>query len=243
MYSSHKAVSFSTPKNIIARLIPEHLTIALFATLAFIPVGAVQAQNFIQDGGFETPVVSGYTYNPAGSSWTVSTPSGGYIISQSGSAWGGTAFDGNQFGVLQSGNGSQSYIGQDVSLIQGDTYNFNTYAEERTNYGGTDETFTAYLGTAGTFAPTTTILSTTLATTSWANYSNTFVYTGPTGLVGVDIIASNPVASPDSSVFLDDVSLAAVPAPEVSPVVSLGIILTLSAFLTIRSRRLARSKQ
>ena len=66
----------------------------LFAIAAFFCSMAAPAQmicrdNILQDGGFETPVLSGgssaYVYNPTGTPWVFE---GGSGIQRNGSAWG-----------------------------------------------------------------------------------------------------------------------------------------------------------
>jgi len=87
----------------------------------------------VTNPGWEIPNVDGYEYRPSGSSW--SWDGNGYVVADTGSAWGGTAYAGSQYGVLQ----GVVEISQSISGFEvGHYYTVSWFEASRSGSGSND---------------------------------------------------------------------------------------------------------
>jgi alpha-L-rhamnosidase len=160
----------------------------------------------IQDPGFETPVVTGYAYDPTSSAWTFSGQSG---ISANGSGFTGNnpnAPGGSQVAFVQSlGTMSQTFQG----LITGATYSVTFMAAQRSGTNGGGETWQVLIGSSviGSFAPPE-------SATSYTSYSANFVATGATQTL---TFAGTDTKGGDNTIFIDNIQMSLVSPLVASP--------------------------
>jgi len=155
----------------------------------------------VQDGGFESPSVSGYTYGITGSPWTFSAKSGnnGSGITGNGSAFTSSnqnAPEGVQVAFLQ-GNGTFSQVLN--NLVPGTHYVLAFSAAQRANTNINGQTWQVKLdGTViGTYAPGQTA-------TSYTDYTANFTATATSqtlSFVGTD------TGGGDNTIFIDNLRL------------------------------------
>ena len=140
---------------------------------------------------FEYPDVDGYQYWPSGSDWSMT---GNYVIADSGSAWGGDAYEGGQYAVLQ----QTASISQSVSgFVVGKTYMVRW--AEAARPGGTGNDMRVLIDT--------TVVGTlhTVINTNWAVYtSDSFTATSTSHTIKFDALNT---AGGDRSVFIDAVEI------------------------------------
>ena len=90
--------------------------LALAVLVAAVPVAA--SATTIGDSSFESPAVSGYAYDPAGTAWTFAQSAG--ISANGGPFYVGNAPDGTQAAFIRSTSGSTGQISQTLTgLVQG----------------------------------------------------------------------------------------------------------------------------
>jgi len=169
--------------------------ISLVLMMLLLLVGSAYGAPAVTNGGFETPNVTGYQYDPVGSSWTAAVP-GYYVIADSGSAFGNTAYAGSQNGILQ----RVETISQSVSGFEvGKKYRVTWAEADRADpYGGNtlrvliDDTVVGSLHT--------------VTNDAWVvQTSDVFTATSTTHTIKFD--ATNTQGG-DRSVFLDSISVA-----------------------------------
>ncbi len=176
----------------------------LLAGTTLAMAGGAQAANLINNGSFENPVCTdgaGYCNVASLPSWTVTTNN--VDIVQSGVSW-GTATDGKQMLDLV-GFGSTGGISQDFSTVANKKYLLKfDYASN-----GAATTQASVNVTNGSGLPTL-VTSTQASTVGWTTFSQTFVAgtTGTNTLSFLETIGGN-----NGGVFLDNISISAVPEP------------------------------
>jgi fibronectin type 3 domain-containing protein len=155
----------------------------------------------LANGGFETPSIGSYQYNPSGASWTFTAQSGsnGSGISANGSAFTSSnpsAAQGAQVAFLQ-GAGT---ISQTVSgLTPGGVYTVTFYAAQRANSNNGGQTWKVTMNgaTIACYAPPQ-------SATNYLSYSAQFTATASSetlAFVGTDTNAG------DNTIFLDNVTV------------------------------------
>ena len=190
--------------------------------LALLGVAAVRpaAAQTVQNGSFETPVVSTYVYAPTGAGFTFA-PTIDFVagdgIAADGSAFNnGTAPDGNQVAFVQDlGSFSQTITGFTVG--QRYDVSFLTAARLQTQNGANDFTVSVTDGLLGTFDPANDAVSGYQSVTT-----NVFTATSSTEMLtfqGLDTLGG------DRTSFVDNVQIN--PVPEASTTVSLSLLLML----------------
>ncbi|MCE0523211.1 MAG: putative Ig domain-containing protein, partial [Methylacidiphilales bacterium] len=158
---------------------------------------------------FEIPSVGGYSYNPAGSSWTFTNNAG---IQANGSAFSGSAAvapNGIQTAFLQGVSGTLGTMSQTVSFPPG-TYTISFYGAQR--YSVAQPILISVDGTAiGTYTPASNSfaqMTTAAFTVTAGNHTVTFADTD---------------SSSDKTSFIDLVSLSGGPPNITSPTTAMGI--------------------
>ena len=154
----------------------------------------------LNNGGFETPDVSGWEAQPSGSGW--SAENNGFKIADSGSAYGNTAYAGSQNAILQ----GAVWISQSVSGFEvGKKYTVSwAEADRATPYG--QNNFNVSLG--GTVVATAHIA----ASTSWeVKTSSEFTATSTTHTLQFEAFNTG---GGDKSVFIDSISIEVIESNE-----------------------------
>jgi hypothetical protein len=176
------------------------------------------APAFLTNGGFESPSVATYQYNPSGASWTFMAQSGnnGSGITPNGTLFNSSnpsAPEGSQVAFLQ----SISTISQAISgFVPGAKYAVTFSAAQRAGqYQQSRQTWDLKVDNTviASYAPPATA-------TSYVDYTTNFTATAAThtlAFAGTDLVGG------DNTVFLDNVRI--VPSPSLT-VVQLGLQLT-----------------
>ena len=173
--------------------------------------GSIQS---LATGGFETPSVGTYQYNPSGASWTFTAQSGsnGAGISANGSAFTSSnpnAPQGVQVAFLQ-GTGA---ISQTISgLTTGTVYTVSFSAAQRANYSNGGQTWNVTMNgtTITSYAPA-------VSATSYLHYSAQFTATASSetlAFVGTDTNGG------DNTIFIDAVSVGIPGVPVITSALS-----------------------
>lgn len=190
----------------------------------------------INDGSFETPVVTPFSYQPLGTPWTFTDNAGISINTNTDLAFSinGTVPDGNQYAFLQlSGPNNTATISQDFTLAQASNLTISYYLGGRNSaffLGNTN--FSASLdGTPFDLTSTTTGLVLTQHSFDLPNVSagsHTLLFTA-SELAG---------QTNDNTAVLDNVSVVANPAsaPEPGSLALVGVGLVSMASLIRRGR-------
>lgn len=168
---------------------------------------AAMATPVIINGGFETNNLSGfgsgyaYAGSVAASNWSFQ---GGAGLSHSATAWGGTAQEGNTFAFLQ---GSGAVISQSFTNTSNAFYNFAFYMEERPSNVGTTAPQTVTVQLDGITIWTGTVAA------GWSQ-QNTSAYYAAAGTHTLSFVGTNLGNSPDTSAFIDNVTMSSTTVPE-----------------------------
>ena len=190
--------------------------------LSLFTVSGAQA-GIVANPGFETPVVAGAVYNPTGASWVFSGFSGiGHGVNAGG--FGNTAPpEGQQFAVLQAFNGGQSSFTQTITLAAGQ-YSLSFLDENRSGYG--QSSFFVTLGglIIGGDSPSNGSFSTFYNVFQTAGGTLALTFTSSTG------------SSTDTTSFIDNVQISAVPEPASVAMLGLGLIASVG-FAARKARR------
>jgi hypothetical protein len=204
-------------------MIKKILAAAAFGTVA---LGAQASTNLLTDGNFESTGLSfassSYCYagnvaapqcnapSYAVNGWTGTTP----VFLQSGSGPWGTPSDqahtGIDLGGVVAAVQGTSALSSTFSFIAGDVYTLSWADAGRTNYGYTQ----TYSVTAGDQL----IGDFTTNAGHWNTHSFTFTATGADALVFQGLVAS------DSTSFIDNVSVTAVPEPTALLMMAVGTL-------------------
>ncbi len=145
------------------------------------------------DGGFETPAVANYAYNPTGGAWTYVGYSG--LIPQGSGPWGVRASGyGNQYGFVQ----MTGYCYETISNMAAGTYTLTLLTTSRPGYAAQDFNVLIDGAVVGYFNPAS---STTFSSVTTSNFTVT---------AGNHVLEFQGVDSGggDRTAFLDNVMLA-----------------------------------
>jgi Protein of unknown function (DUF642)/PEP-CTERM motif len=181
--------------------------------------------NLIQDGGFETPVITtwyanyGAETNSTFYDGTFFSPSWAITINNvdlvSGPLSGAPAFEGSQYLDLV-GYGATGAISQAFATVAGKTYVLKF--EYANNPWSTSTASAAVLVGGSSFIGSVTHDTSTGSNLEWTAYSATFVANSSSATL--DFV--NTVASSNGGVMLDAVSISAVPEPSTWVMMLLG---------------------
>jgi hypothetical protein len=196
-------------------MIPTLLKFSAFTAAALLTYTMSHAAVVIVNSGFELPAhTANNGTNPTG--WTViETTSGANPDRQVRTR--NTAFNSGAMGV-QLGAGNSDHTGelwQAVTTDVGQQYSFSIWASVFTDSNSpATQNFSAVLrdgsGTTGTAL--TTVTSAGLLSTTWQEFTGTFTATTTTTTIHLSDI-STAVSGDGNDVFLDDVSITAIPEP------------------------------
>lgn len=211
------------------------------AAFSAVPTAAFASVNIVANGGFEDPTVPPPCCNTAPpdtvTDWTVPPPGVGDVNvvlgTYNGTSGSGPnlAYQGDQYLDLvgQSGNG---FISQMVNTVLGQVYTL-TFAYSNNIFGGAAAASASVsIGTLNDVIFHNTATTTDL---DWTIYTGTFVGTG----VPMELLFQSIVDSQNGSIFLDAVSIAAVPEPGTWLMMILGFGLAGAALRRRRHRKLA----
>lgn len=185
--------------------------------LALVPASASAAE-LIVNGGFEAPVVPGPCCNtvPPDSlpGWTVNTGNVNVVTGTFSSSAGNLAFEGDQYLDLV-GQGGIGSISQIFSTVAGQLYTLN-FAYSHNLFSGTPSATAAFSvdGLAGALLHSTGSTS----DLDWLNFSGTFLADGSSATLNF----TNLTGGINEGIFLDAVSVQAVPEPGTWAMMLLG---------------------
>ena len=188
----------------------------LFVASAMLVATSASAQ--VANGGFEAPTVTGpcCTTTPPEPlpGWTVTSGDVNVVAGTFSSSAGNLAYEGDQYLDLvgQSGSGALS---QAVATTAGLTYEFS-FAYSHNLFSGLSSASASYA--AGTLGGTVTHSTGSNADLDWRVFTGRFVATGPSTTISF----ANLTGGQNEGVFLDAVSLAAVPEPATWALMILG---------------------
>ena len=161
-----------------------------------IPTDNLYAAPVIGDAGFEnSPVGTGYVYNPSGSSWTFTGNAGLTGNNNAFTSANPAAPQGTQVAFLQ----DQGVISQSITASAAGTYTLSLLAAQRGNFGTSTQTFEVVVD--GSIVATIRPTSTTYAA------STTAAFALAAGTHTISFVGLNP-AGGDNTAFLDNVTLA-----------------------------------
>lgn len=201
------------------------------AALAFLPTSAWAAESLV-NGGFESPVISDpccSTVPPdALPGWTA-TPNVNVVVGTFSSAAGNLAFEGNQYLDLV-GQGGTGSISQTFDTVVGQLYTLTfAYSHNLFNPAVTSASATFSVdGLAGVVLHNTG----TNADLDWQIFTNSFIATGPTATLNF----TNVTGGVNEGIFLDAVSVQAVPEPGTWALMLVGFGLLGGAMRVARRR-------
>ena len=190
------------------------------AALGLIPATALSAQA-VTNGGFENPVVAPPCCNtvPPDSlpGWTVSTGNTNVVLGTYGSTNGNLAYEGNQYLDLV-GQGGIGSIYQDLTTSVGQVYTI-TFAYSHNLFTPSSATSASASVGVGTLFDIITHNTGDTSNLDWRVYTNTFTATAPT----TRLTFTNLTGGVNEGVFLDAISVAAVPEPSTWMMMLLGL--------------------
>lgn len=194
-----------------------HFRIAVLAGAAAIAPGQVMAAESLINGGFEAPIVAGpccVTSPPTAIPGWTPTPNVNVVAGTFSSSAGNLAKEGNQYLDLV-GEGGQGSISQSFATIIGQVYNLNFWYSHNL-FSGLNSA-SARLS-AGSLSDSITHTGGTNANLNWVHYSNTFTANANTTTLSF----VNTAGAANEGVFLDAVSVVAVPEPSTWALLILG---------------------
>lgn len=194
-----------------------HFRIAVLAGAAAIAPSQVMAAESLINGGFEAPIVAGpccVTSPPTAIPGWTPTPNVNVVAGTFSSSAGNLAKEGNQYLDLV-GEGGQGSISQSFATIIGQVYNLNFWYSHNL-FSGLNSA-SARLS-AGSLSDSITHTGGTNANLNWVYYSNTFTANANTTTLSF----VNTAGAGNEGVFLDAVSVVAVPEPGTWALLILG---------------------
>lgn len=187
------------------------------AAITLVPTAA--SAQIVTNGGFETPTVSPPCCNtvPPDSldGWTA-TPNVNVVLGTFSSTNGNLAFEGNQYLDLV-GQGGTGSIYQDLTTVVGQAYTL-TFAYSHNLFTPSSATSASASVAAGTLFDIVAHNTGDTSNLDWHIYTNTFTATDTT----TRLTFTNLTGGVNEGVFLDAVSVAAVPEPATWAMMLLG---------------------
>lgn len=193
------------------------ISIALIASAAALAPGQVSAAESLINGGFEAPVVGGsccVTSPPTAIPGWTATPNVNVVKGTFSSSAGNLAKEGNQYLDLV-GEGGQGSISQTFATTIGTTYNLSFWYSHNLFSGLASAS--ARLS-VGDLSDSITHTGGTNANLNWLFYSNSFTADASS----TTLTFVNTVGAINEGVFLDAVSISAVPEPGTWALLILG---------------------
>jgi hypothetical protein len=208
------------------------LAVGLLGALGLLTVAPLAGANLVNNGSFETPIVSptGFTNYPVGSGlltgWTVFGPVGTEVSIVGGSfAQNGVTFpaqDGIQWlDLTGDGKNSTEGVSQTVATTSGHQYQLSFYIGNTTGGGifGTTSTVDVLLNDSLAFKDMNT--TTSPVTQNWEQFTQTFIASGSTTIIGFR--NADPIT--DNNNGLDNVVLIDLGVPSAVPIPSAMLLL------------------
>ena len=186
--------------------------------LGLVPTTALSAQ-VVTNGGFETPTVSPpccSTVPPDSLDGWTATPNVNVVLGTFDSTNGNLAYEGNQYLDLV-GQGGTGSIYQDLTTAIGQTYTL-TFAYSHNLFTPSSATSASASVAVGSLFDIVMHSTGDTSNLDWQIYSNTFTATGTT----TRLTFTNLTGGVNEGVFLDAVSVAAVPEPATWAMMLLG---------------------